>query len=93
MRLPVACAGRKIYLFEEQGNNKEHFSTKGSSTKIYEIVEILFNPESTKLALAQSDNIIFVYKLGSNWADKKSICNKLEQTAKLTLYDLVKNKS
>ena len=84
MRLAVACADRKIYLFDEQGNNKEHFSTKGSGTKPYEIVQILFNPESTKLAIAQSDNIIFVYKLGSNWGDKKSICNKLEQNARPT---------
>ena len=84
MRLAVACADRKIYLFDEQGNNKEHFSTKASGTKPYEIVQILFNPESTKLAIAQSDNIIFVYKLGSNWGDKKSICNKLEQNARPT---------
>ena len=84
MRLAVACADRKIYLFDEQGNNKEHFSTKASGTKPYEIVQILFNPESTKLAIAQSDNIIFVYKLGSNWGDKKSICNKLEQSARPT---------
>jgi len=84
MRLAVACADRKIYLFDEQGNNKEHFSTKAAGTKVYEIVQILFNPESTKLAIAQSDNIIFVYKLGSNWGDKKSICNKLEQSAKPT---------
>ena len=62
MRLAVACADRKIYLFDEQGNNKDHFGTKGSSGKVYEIVQILFNPESTKLAVAQSDNIIFVYK-------------------------------
>ena len=84
MRLAVACADRKIYLFDEQGNNKEHFSTKASGTKPYEIVQILFNPESTKLAIAQSDNIIFVYKLGSNCGDKKSICNKLEQSARPT---------
>ena len=84
MRLAVACADRKIYLFDEQGNNKDHFSTKGAGAKIYEIVEILFNPESTKLAVAQSDNMIFVYKLGANWGDKKSICNKLEQSAKPT---------
>ena len=84
MRLAVACADRKIYLFDEQGNNKEHFSTKASGSKVYEIVQIMFNPESTKLAIAQSDNIIFVYKLGSNWGDKKSICNKLEQSARPT---------
>ena len=30
MRLAVACADRKIYLFDEQGNTKDHFSTKGA---------------------------------------------------------------
>ena len=28
MRLAVACADRKIYLFDEQGNNKEHFQLR-----------------------------------------------------------------
>jgi intraflagellar transport protein 172 len=35
-----------------------------------------FSPDSQKLAIAQSDNIVFVYKLGSDWGEKKSICNK-----------------
>jgi len=37
---------------------------------------IAFSPDSQKLAIAQSDNIVFIYKLGSEWGDKKSICNK-----------------
>ena len=84
MRLAVAGSDRRITLYDEQGNNKESFPTKPSGTKNYEIVDILFNPESTKLAIAQSDNIIFVYKLGANWGEKKTICNKLEQSAKPT---------
>lgn len=35
-----------------------------------------FSPQSDKLAIAQTDNIVFIYKLGSDWGDKKSICNK-----------------
>jgi intraflagellar transport protein 172 len=35
-----------------------------------------FSPQSDKLAVAQSDNMVFVYKLGSEWGEKKSICNK-----------------
>lgn len=35
-----------------------------------------FSPQSDKLAIAQTDNIVFVYKLGAEWGDKKSICNK-----------------
>jgi len=30
-----------------------------------------FSPDSGKLAVAQSDNIVFVYKLGVDWHDKK----------------------
>ena len=38
-----------------------------------------FSPDSSRLAIAQSDNIVFVYKLGLEWGDKKSICNKFLQ--------------
>ena len=40
-----------------------------------------FSPDGAKLAVAQSDNIIFVYKLGSGWGEKKSICNKFLQAS------------
>jgi intraflagellar transport protein 172 len=43
-----------------------------------------FSPDSTKLAIAQSDNIVFVYKLGLDWGDKKSICNKFAQSSPIT---------
>lgn len=43
-----------------------------------------FSPDSTKLAVAQSDNIVFVYKLGAKWGEKKSICNKYPQTSSVT---------
>lgn len=43
-----------------------------------------FSPDSTRLAIAQSDNIVFVYKLGLEWGDKKSICNKFPQSAPVT---------
>jgi len=43
-----------------------------------------FSPDSTKLAIAQSDNIVFVYKLGLEWGDKKTICNKFLQTSPIT---------
>ena len=43
-----------------------------------------FSPDSTKLAVAQSDNIVFVYRLGLEWGEKKSICNKFQQSASIT---------
>lgn len=38
-----------------------------------------FSPDSDRLAVAQSDNIVYVYKFGSSWNEKKIICNKFPQ--------------
>ena len=43
-----------------------------------------FSPDSAKLAIAQSDNIVFVYRVGETWAEKKSICNKFPQSVSVT---------
>jgi len=45
---------------------------------------LAFSPDSTKLAVAQTDNIVFIYKLGTEWGEKKSICNKFAQTSAVT---------
>jgi intraflagellar transport protein 172 len=45
---------------------------------------IAFSPDSAKIAIAQSDNIVFVYKIGSEWGEKKSICNKFQQNSSVT---------
>ncbi|MCQ2816330.1 MAG: hypothetical protein MJ252_03590 [archaeon] len=85
MRIAVATAEKKIVLYDENGNKKESFSTKPHvQGKDYQIREIVFSPDSTLLAIAQSDDIVFVYKLGSHWGDKKSICNKFEEKSPIT---------
>ena len=43
-----------------------------------------FSPQSDKLAIAQTDNMVFVYKIGSDWGDKKSICNKFQHSSPIT---------
>jgi intraflagellar transport protein 172 len=43
-----------------------------------------FSPDNQKLAIAQSDNIVFIYKLGIDWGEKKSICNKFNQNSSVT---------
>ena len=43
-----------------------------------------FSPDSMRLAIAQSDNIVFVYKLGTDWGERKSICNKFPQNSSVT---------
>ena len=64
--IAVACSDRKIYLFDEQGNPKQNISTMSSSSEIYEIVQIQFNKESTKLAIIQSNKIIRIHDIKSN---------------------------
>eukprot|EP00762_Andalucia_godoyi_P003650 ANDGO_00724.mRNA.1 Intraflagellar transport protein 172 len=78
-RLAVSDANRLIQLFDETGEKKDKFGTKpaeANGPKSYSVQGMAFSPDSTKLAIAQSDNIVFVYKLGVEWNDKKSICNK-----------------
>jgi intraflagellar transport protein 172 len=43
-----------------------------------------FSPQSDKLAVAQSDNMVFVYKLGVEWGEKKSIINKFQHSSSIT---------
>ena len=90
LRLAVAHVDEKrsvrITLYEEDGKKKEMFQTKSANknSKSYVVKEICFSPDSTKLAVSQSDCIIFVYNLGPNWGDKKVICNKFEQNFPVT---------
>lgn len=75
MKLAIASGDKNIYLFDEEGNYKESFSTNSSN---YEIKQILFNPSSDKLAVSQSDDIVYIYYMGLNWGEPKNIINKYE---------------
>lgn len=70
-KLAVATSDRVILLFDEQGEKRDKFSTKPIDSKYgkksYVVKSIAFSPDSTRLAVAQTDNIIFVYKLGDDW--------------------------
>lgn len=35
--------------------------------KSFTVTDIAFSPDSTKIAVAQSDNIVYVYKIGEEW--------------------------
>ena len=66
-RLAVVSTDRVVYLFDENGERRDKFKTKpsdpnGAST--YIVRAMAFSPDSTKLAIAQSDNIVFVYRCG-----------------------------
>eukprot|EP00854_Cymbomonas_tetramitiformis_P006568 gene6568-7868_t len=86
-RLAVVTQDRIVHLFDENGDRKDKFSTKPADPggpKNYCVRGMAFSPDSSKLAIGQSDNIVFVYKLGTEWGDKKSICNKFHQSSAIT---------
>eukprot|EP00928_Gymnodinium_smaydae_P061483 TRINITY_DN45540_c0_g1_i1.p1 TRINITY_DN45540_c0_g1~~TRINITY_DN45540_c0_g1_i1.p1 ORF type:complete len:1813 (+),score=398.59 TRINITY_DN45540_c0_g1_i1:155-5440(+) len=85
-RLATVGADKIVQLFDEQGEKQDRFSTKPAdkAARTYVVRTIEFSPDGSKLAVAQSDNIVFVYKLGSDWKDKKSICNKFAQNSSIT---------
>lgn len=84
----MATSDRTIVLYDDNGEKRDKFSTKpadqNNGKESYVIRSIAFSPDSTRLAVAQSDNIVYVYKLGGTWNDKKVICNKFPQTTSLT---------
>lgn len=83
-KLAVATSDRTILLYDENGQKRDKFSTKPIDQtygkESYAIRAIAFSPDSARLAVAQSDNIVYVYKLGATWNDKKVICNKFPQS-------------
>ncbi|KAI9178878.1 hypothetical protein H9P43_005540 [Blastocladiella emersonii ATCC 22665] len=86
-KIAIANADRVIVLFDETGERKDKFSTKAADPnagKNYTVTGLAFSPDSTKLAVAQSDGGVFVYRLGLEWGEKKSICNKFIQPVEVT---------
>lgn len=85
--MAAVTTDRVVQLFDENGDKKDKFSTKpadAAGPKNFVVRGMAFSPDSTKLAIGQSDNIVFVYKLGLEWGDKKSICNKFLQHSPIT---------
>lgn len=66
LKLAAATADRVVHVFDENGDKKDKFKTKAadpnSSNATYLVKGLAFSPDSTKLAVAQSDNIVFVYR-------------------------------
>ncbi|XP_058470061.1 intraflagellar transport protein 172 homolog [Solea solea] len=87
-KFAVCTVDRVVLLYDEQGERRDKFSTKPLDAKYgkqsYTVNDMAFSPDSTKIAIGQSDNIIFVYRIGEEWGDKKAICNKFVQTSAVT---------
>ncbi|XP_060552918.1 intraflagellar transport protein 172 homolog [Ruditapes philippinarum] len=88
MKFAVCTSDRVILLFDEQGEKRDKFSLKPADAKYgkrsYTVKGIAFSGCSTKLAIGQTDNIVYVYKIGEDWGEKKVICNKFIQQSAVT---------
>ncbi|XP_060165824.1 intraflagellar transport protein 172 homolog isoform X5 [Globicephala melas] len=87
-KFAVCAVDRVVLLYDEHGERRDKFSTKPADMKYgrksYMVKGMAFSPDSTKIAIGQTDNIIYVYKIGEDWGDKKVICNKFIQTSAVT---------
>jgi intraflagellar transport protein 172 len=85
-RLAICTTDRVVVIFDEEGVRRDKFATKPieKGPKNYLVRQMAFSPQSDKLAIAQTDNMVFVYKLGTEWGDKKSICNKFQHSSPIT---------
>ncbi|XP_014675210.1 PREDICTED: intraflagellar transport protein 172 homolog [Priapulus caudatus] len=87
-KLAACTADRVVLLYDEHGEKKDKFSLKPADSKYgkksYTVKGLAFSSDSTKLAVGQTDNIVFVYKLGTDWSEKKVICNKFVQQSAVT---------
>lgn len=64
-KLAAATADKVVHLFDENGDKRDKFKTKAADPNgpgAYLVRGMAFSPDSTKLAIAQSDNIVFVYR-------------------------------
>lgn len=54
-----------VYLFDDNGERKDKFRTKSAEQNSgvnYVVRSMAFSPDSSKLAVAQSDNIVYIYR-------------------------------
>ncbi|XP_072947774.1 intraflagellar transport protein 172 homolog [Epargyreus clarus] len=84
VKLAVATCERLVLLFDSEGVRRDKFSTKpadpAAGKKSYVITGLAFSENSELLGVAQSDNMVFVYRVGADWSGKKVICNKFPLT-------------
>ncbi|VDN00883.1 unnamed protein product [Thelazia callipaeda] len=87
-KLAIVNADQVILLFDESGKRRDKFATKPvdakNGKKSYQVKAMIFSPDSSRIAVGQTDNITYIYRVGEMWNEKKVICNKFLQTSAVT---------
>lgn len=60
----VVCYYVRLLFYNNSYSNVLFFQYGKQS---YVVNDMAFSPDSTKIAIGQSDNIIFVYRIGEDW--------------------------
>ena len=96
LKLAVCTADRVIILFDDTGERKDKFSTKPADPKFgkrsYIVRGLEFSPDSSKIAVGQTDNIVYVYRVSHHTLQQKysSIKFLMKSLYKVpTLFELI----
>ena len=86
-KMAMCSTDRVVVMFDDEGNRRDRFATKPADKgpKNYVVRDMAFSPQSDKLAIAQSDNMIYVYKVGNEWGEKKSIKRRFHKNKEIYL--------
>lgn len=85
-KLAIADFHHVVHLYDEKGERRDKFPVKASDKSITDffITGMVFSHDSSKIAIAQSDNLVSIYRIGMEWGVKKAICNKFPQNSAVT---------
>ncbi|PFH32230.1 putative intraflagellar transport protein [Besnoitia besnoiti] len=87
-RMAVALAAdRVVHLVDARGCEVDRFGTRPSDkseTKIHSVTAVALSPDSLRVAVAQSDDMVFVYHVGHAPTDKKAVYRKFPTHAPAT---------
>ncbi|XP_058795442.1 intraflagellar transport protein 172 homolog [Phymastichus coffea] len=82
-KLAATSANCTVHLFDSKCAKKDEFSTKALNARNHTIKGLSFSPDSTKLAVGQTDGFVKVYNIGEQW-EKKSLEFELHQGSSVT---------
>lgn len=85
-RLAIVDSNHLINLYDERGDRRDKIPVKAAdkTSQAFVVTGMVFSPDSSKIAVAQSDNFVSIYRIGLEWGDKKAICNKYPQNSSVT---------
>ncbi|KEP60146.1 UNVERIFIED_CONTAM: intraflagellar transport protein 172, putative [Hammondia hammondi] len=78
------AADRVVHLFDARGSEVDRFDTRAAdkaATNAHSVTALALSPDASRVAVAQSDNMVVVYHVGLAKTDKKVVYRKFPTTA------------